>query len=83
MAKSYSAANNAAKNRWSKLAAVEWGWTETVPDPQNPMQFIPNPETERQFAERHIDEMIHRVAMQRKRRLDAQAAEALVNDDNV
>ena len=60
--------------------AFEWGYRANIPDPQNPEQTIPNPESKADFNKRLIGMHIKNAYRQGKRRPILDNAEASVPD---
>lgn len=46
--------DNAAKNKVIQRFCEAYGWTATVPDPNNPGQTIPNPVSDQTFFNRQL-----------------------------
>jgi hypothetical protein len=57
-----------------------YGWTATIPDPANPAQTIPNPETKAQFARRVVGNFIRTTVRNQEAAVAKAAAEAAIAD---
>ncbi len=60
--------------------ALEYGYQATVPDPANPGQTLPNPQTKVQFAKAQIGRIIKETVSHQERRAAQQTAASGVTD---
>jgi hypothetical protein len=60
--------------------ALEYGYQATIPDPANPGQTIPNPQTKAQFGKAQIGRIIKEAVRNQERQAARAAAEAGITD---
>ncbi len=54
--------------------ALEYGYSATIPDPANPGQTLPNPQTKAQFGKDQIGRIIQQAVKHQERKAAEQTA---------
>jgi hypothetical protein len=63
-----------------QAACVSYGYRDTIPDPANPGQLIPNPQTPQQFAQQKVIDYCLEVVRAYQTELAAQQARKTASD---
>lgn len=61
--------------------AAFFGWTATIPDPNNPQQTIPNPESQNAFIKRVLGNYIKTSIQTRREQVGRLASDTSVKTD--
>lgn len=64
-----------------QAACISYGYRTTVPDPANPGQLIPNPQTPQQFAQQKVIDYCVEVVRAYQTEQAAQAARKAASDN--